>query len=71
MLVKALTGSFDIAQSSVSQRATTLRKAAGLPADDYYRIHRLGDPSLLHSEKRASLIELRDRYQEIQRQTDL
>lgn len=71
MLVKDLTGWFDIAQSSVSQRATTLRKAAGLPADDYYRTHRLGDPSLLHSEKRASLIELRDRYREIQRQTDL
>lgn len=65
MLVKDLLAQFGIAQGSVSQRAATLMKAAGLrepdcgtPAWDV----RLGTPELLVSAHRARIIERRDRY---------
>jgi hypothetical protein len=67
MLVKGLMAWFGITQSSTSQRARTLRKAAGLPTETYLT-ERLGDAALLHSEKRASIIDRRDRYRENLRQ---
>ena len=71
MAVKALQGRavmidlfahFGIKQGGVSQRAATIRKAAGfdpyVPAWDL----RLGSPELLVSGRRRRLIELRERY---------
>lgn len=63
MLVKDLMAWFGISQGSVSQRAATLRKAAGI-SDPGRRSDRLGDPTLLHSAKRRSIVEWRDRYRE-------
>ncbi len=61
MYVKDLMAWFGIQQGSISQRAQTLRKAAGI---DVYttRVDVLGDPELLHSTKRRSIITWRDRY---------
>ncbi len=61
MYVKDLMAWFGIHQGSISQRAQTLRKAAGI---DVYttRVDVLGDPELLHSTKRRSIITWRDRY---------
>jgi hypothetical protein len=64
ILVKDLMAWFGLATGSVSQRANTLLRAAGVrSADDWYSLRPdLGDPALLHSAKRRQLIELRDRY---------
>lgn len=61
MSVKDLMTWFGIQQGSVSQRAQTLRKAAGI---DVYNmsVEVFGDTELLHSTKRRSIITLRDRY---------
>lgn len=50
-------------KSSPSARAATFAKAAGLPHSPYGR-DPLGDPAYLHSAKRRSMIEWRDRYRE-------
>jgi hypothetical protein len=47
--------------SNPSQRAETFAKAAGLPHSSYWD-EPLGDPAFLHSSKRRSMIEWRDRY---------
>ncbi|MEN8234721.1 MAG: DUF6398 domain-containing protein [Actinomycetota bacterium] len=61
--VKDLMAWFGIKQGSVSQRAETMRRAVGF--DPYRtRVEVLGDPKLLHSTKRRSMIEARDRYVE-------
>ena len=61
MYVKDLMAWFEIQQGSVSQRAQTLRKAAGIDVYDT-RSDVLGDTELLHSTKRRSIITARDRY---------
>jgi hypothetical protein len=63
MTVQSLLEWFGLS-GSVSQRAETLLKAAGIrAADDWYVTHSdLGDPDLLHSTQRRRIIELRDRY---------
>jgi hypothetical protein len=65
MRVKDLVEHFDLAQGSVSQRAATLMRAAGVgPAYGRYAAWdvSLGDPGLLVSLRRRRIIELRDRY---------
>lgn len=61
MLVKDLMGHFGLQQGGVSQRATTLLKAAGFPTDHYGRMD-LGSPQLLVSSRRRRILELRDHY---------
>ncbi|MGH9066983.1 MAG: DUF6398 domain-containing protein, partial [Acidimicrobiales bacterium] len=61
MMVKDLVGHFGLPQSSVSRRAATMLKAAGIdyrPAWDLF----LGRPHLLVSSRRRRIIERRDRY---------
>jgi hypothetical protein len=65
MLVKDLMAHFPLTQSSVSQRATTLMRAAGVESD--WGIYpawdvQLGDPDLLVASRRRRIIELRDRF---------
>ena len=65
MLVKDLMAHFRLTQSSVSQRATTLMRAAGVESD--WGIYpawdvQLGDPDLLVASRRRRIIELRDRF---------
>ena len=52
------------APGSVSQRAETLRKAAGLPFDPY-RTPSMGDVTLLHSNKRRNIIRSVNRMKEL------
>lgn len=60
MHVKDLTAHFGLAHGSVSQRAGVLLRAAGFDASSPSWKRRLGDPSLLVSERRRRIIELRD-----------
>jgi hypothetical protein len=65
MLVKDLLAHFGIMQGSVSQRALTLMKAAGVLDRDYYGSAwdiQLGTPDLLVSGRRRRIIELRELY---------
>jgi hypothetical protein len=67
MLVKDLLGHFGLAQGSVSQRAATLMKAAGIGSDRGYHPAwdvALGTPDLLVCSCRRRIIERRDRYVE-------
>jgi hypothetical protein len=64
MFVKDLLAWFGIMRGSVAQRASGLRKAAGLPAGAarwFYDVT-FGDPALLTSSRRSTIIEIRDRY---------
>jgi hypothetical protein len=61
--VKSLTEWFGLS-GTASQRAKTLRKAAGLPTGSWHTETSLGDPGMLHSKKRHDLITWRDRYRE-------
>ncbi len=63
MTVKDLQAWFGLT-SSPSSRAETFTKAAGFPQTQYRR-EPLGDPAYLHSAKRRSLIESRDRYRSL------
>ncbi len=63
MLVKDLVAYFGLAQGSVSQRAATMIRAAGVaPSQGYYAAWGvdLGDPNLLVSERRRRIIDNRD-----------
>jgi hypothetical protein len=60
MQVKDLLAHFGVS-GSVSQRATTLLRAAGFPTDHYGEI-RLGSPDYLVSDRRRSILTQRDRY---------
>jgi Domain of unknown function (DUF6398) len=62
LLVKDLMASFGLVQSGVSQRAETLMKAAGFDPYSQRRDLRLGDPGLLVSRRRRTIIQLRDVY---------
>lgn len=66
MRVKDLLPHFGIAQGSVSQRAATLMKAAGIPSPHGYYAPswdlNLGTAELLVSSRRRRIIELRDHY---------
>jgi hypothetical protein len=67
MLVKDLLAHFGLSQGSVSQRAATLMKAAGIKPDrGYYPAWdvALGSPDLLVASRRHRIIERRDRYLE-------
>jgi hypothetical protein len=59
--VKDLTAHFGLSQGGASQRAATLLRAGGFPADTYAGIS-LGSPDYLVSAHRKRMIELRDRY---------
>jgi hypothetical protein len=59
ILVKDLMAHFNLAQGSVSQRAATLLKAAGLRGDTYGTIA-LASPRYLVAARRRRLIERRD-----------
>lgn len=63
MLVKDVMSWFGITQGSVSQKATGIRRAAGLPGDAYAWTYgvKAGDASLLISARRAAIIARRDR----------
>jgi Domain of unknown function (DUF6398) len=60
MRVKDLTGHFGLGQSSVSQRADTLLKTAGLAVPTRYGDLSLGSPDLLVSERRRRIVMRRD-----------
>ena len=62
MLVKDLLAHFGLKQGSVSQRAETLMKAAGIDRSTPTWDLRLGDPQLLVSRRRRRMIELRNEY---------
>ena len=62
MLVKDLLAYFGLQQSSVSQRAATMMKAAGYDPDGPVWDLRLGSPDLLVSTRRRRMIELREEY---------
>lgn len=67
MFVKDLLGYFGLSTGSVSQRAVTFMKAAGLRAGNgYFGTWNLslGDPELLVSSRRRTIIERRDRWRE-------
>ena len=52
---------------TLSDRANTLRKAAGIFEEEYHQSSwatRLGDPALLHSQRRAAIMAERDAYLE-------
>ncbi|HWG73109.1 MAG TPA: DUF6398 domain-containing protein [Acidimicrobiales bacterium] len=60
---KDLLAHFGMASGSVSQKATTIRKAARLPGNPYSTYDLcLGDSGLLHSTRRARIIASRDRF---------
>lgn len=65
MLVRDLMAHFGLGQGSVSQRANTLLKAAGIDRGYGYGSWDLplGDPALLVSARRHRIIDRRDRYQ--------
>jgi Domain of unknown function (DUF6398) len=61
--VSAVCEHFGIASGNLSDRANTLRKAAGIFEDEYRQSSwsiRLGDAALLHSRRRLSIIAQRD-----------
>jgi hypothetical protein len=61
--VSAVCEHLGVASSTLSDRANTLRKAAGIFEDEYHQSSwsiRLGDPALLHSQRRAVIIAQRD-----------
>lgn len=65
ILVKDLMAHFGLGQSSVSQRAAALLRAAGIASTRWYEPAwdlALGDPGLLVSSHRRHLMERRDRY---------
>ena len=62
MLVKDLIAHFGLKQGSVSQRAETLMKAAGIGRSTRTWDLRLGDSQLLVSRRRRRMIELRNEY---------
>ncbi|MCC7076602.1 MAG: hypothetical protein IT198_05700 [Acidimicrobiia bacterium] len=60
--VKDMASHFGLVQSSFSQRADTLLRAAGFEnAHRFAEIH-LGTPDLLVSARRRKILELRERY---------
>jgi hypothetical protein len=59
MRIKDLMEAFGVTQSSISQRADTLLKAAGIPVDPYGDLD-LGSPALLVSTRRRYIIEVRE-----------
>ena len=61
--VSAVCEHLGVASGTLSDRANTLRKAAGIFEDEYHQSSwsiRLGDPALLHSQRRAVIIAQRD-----------
>lgn len=64
MLVKDLATHFGVTQGSLSQRATTLLRAAGLPTEHYGGMY-LGSPHFLVSSRRRQIIQRRDRYRSL------
>jgi len=61
--VSAVCEYFGVASGSLSDRANTLRKAAGIFEDEYHQSSwsiRLGDAALLHSQRRVAIIAQRD-----------